>query len=115
MFRLNSLELGIEKAPSTTNPLLDESGQFVKPEEAVRNFSTLWKEWDLVNKFFDKLPTIIIGFCQAYLHSYCAFNVHQDNVYPCRVQCGRRCSRPRPPGQRCAMRQRNPDSAQPPV
>ena len=61
MFRLNFLELGIEKAPSTTNPLLDESGQFVKPEEAVRNFSTLWKEWDLVNKFFDKLPTIIIA------------------------------------------------------
>lgn len=61
MFRLKLLELGIEAAPSTTNPLLDESGQFVKPEEAVRNFSTLWKEWDIFNKFLEKLPTIIIA------------------------------------------------------
>lgn len=46
---------------STTNFMLDENGQFVTPEEAVRNFSTLWKEWDLVNKFFDKLPMIILA------------------------------------------------------
>ena len=66
MTGLRLLELGIEKAESTTNPLLDASGQFVNPEEAVRNFSTLWKQWDLVNKFFDKLPTIIIaGDCNA--------------------------------------------------
>lgn len=49
------------QATSTTNPILDENGQFVSPEEAVRNFSTLWKEWDIVNKFFDKLPTLILA------------------------------------------------------
>lgn len=46
---------------STTNPMLDENGQFVSPEQAVRNFSTLWKQWDIVNKFFDKLPTLILA------------------------------------------------------
>ena len=46
---------------STTNPMLDENGQFVSPEQAVRNFSTLWKQWDIVNKFIDKLPTIILA------------------------------------------------------
>ena len=51
----------IIQSTSTTNPMLDENGQFVSPEEAVRNFSTLWKEWDLVNKFFDKLPTLILA------------------------------------------------------
>lgn len=64
MFKPNLLELGIsgiEAASSTTNPLLDNNGQFVKPEEAVKNFSTLWKKWDLVGKFFEKLPTIIIA------------------------------------------------------
>ena len=66
----------IIQSTSTTNPMLDENGQFVSPEEAVRNFSTLWKEWDLVNKFFDKLPTLIlavatvlVGFCLAKLIS----------------------------------------------
>lgn len=58
---LQLMELEIETAASTTNPLLDESGQFVKPEEAVRNFSTLWKQWDIVGKFFEKLPTLIIA------------------------------------------------------
>lgn len=61
MTKLQLLELEIETAASTTNPLLDESGQFVKPEEAVRNFSTLWKEWDIFGKFMDKLPTLIIA------------------------------------------------------
>lgn len=61
MTKLQLLELEIETAASTTNPLLDKSGQFVKPEEAVRNFSTLWKEWDIVGKFFEKLPTLIIA------------------------------------------------------
>lgn len=46
---------------STTNPMLDKNGQFVSPEQAVRNFSTLWKEWDIVNKFLDKLPTLILA------------------------------------------------------
>lgn len=61
MFKFNFLELTFEAATSTTNPLLDDNGQFVKPEEAVRNFSTLWKEWDLVGKFFEKLPTLILA------------------------------------------------------
>ena len=51
----------IIQATSTTNPMLDENGQFVTPEEAVRNFSTLWKQWDLVDKFFDKLPTLVLA------------------------------------------------------
>lgn len=46
---------------SAVSPILDENGQFVSPEQAVRNFSTLWKEWDLVNKFFDILPRLIIA------------------------------------------------------
>ena len=41
--------------------MLDKNGQFVSPEQAVRNFSTLWKEWDIVNKFLDKLPTLILA------------------------------------------------------
>lgn len=61
MLRTKLLEITLEAATSTTNPLLDDKGQFVKPEEAVRNFSTLWKEWDLVGKFFEKLPTLIIA------------------------------------------------------
>lgn len=61
MFRFILMELEIETAPSTTNPLLDESGQFVNPEEAVRNFAALWKKWDLVGKFFEKLPTLILA------------------------------------------------------
>ncbi len=58
---LQQLTQTLFETTSTVNPILDENGQFVTPEEAVRNFSTLWKEWDLVNKFFDKLPTIIIA------------------------------------------------------
>lgn len=61
MYRFNFAELAIEVADSTTNPLLDENGQFVKADEAVRNFASLWKEWDLVNKFMSKLPSIIIA------------------------------------------------------
>lgn len=53
-------EINID-AVSTTNPLLDENGQFVAPDTAVRNFATLWKEWDIVDKFLNKLPTIIIA------------------------------------------------------
>ncbi len=61
MLKTKLLEITLETASSTTNPLLDNNGQFVKPEEAVRNFSTLWKEWDIVGKFFDKLPTLILA------------------------------------------------------
>ena len=57
---LRLLEIGLE-ASSTTNPLLNEDGQFVKPEEAVRNFASLWKEWALWDKLLDNLPKIILA------------------------------------------------------
>ena len=59
--KFNLAEIAIEVAESTTNPLLDENGQFVDAQEAVRNFATLWKEWDIPNKILNKLPTIIIA------------------------------------------------------
>lgn len=43
------------------NPLLDENGQFVDASEAVNNISTLWEEWDIVNKIISALPSIIIA------------------------------------------------------
>ncbi len=57
---LRLLEIGLE-ASSTTNPLLNEEGQFVKPEEAVRNFASLWKEWALWDKLLDNLPKIFLA------------------------------------------------------
>ena len=60
MRMLRLLEIGLE-ASSTTNPLLNEDGQFVKPEEAVRNFASLWKEWALWDKLLDNLPKIILA------------------------------------------------------
>lgn len=60
MLKLRLLELGLE-ASSTTNPLLDENGQFVKPDEAVKNFATIWKEWNLWNGFLEALPKIILA------------------------------------------------------
>ncbi len=60
MLKLPLLETGLD-ALSTTNPLLDENGQFVKPDEAVKNFATLWKEWDLWNGFLAALPKIILA------------------------------------------------------
>ncbi len=57
---LRLLEIGLE-ASSTTNPLLNEEGQFVKPEEAVRNFASLWKEWALWDKLLNNLPKIILA------------------------------------------------------
>lgn len=60
MRMLRLLEIGLE-ASSTTNPLLNEEGQFVKPEEAVRNFASLWKEWALWDKLLDNLPKIILA------------------------------------------------------
>ncbi len=57
---LRLLEIGLE-ASSTTNPLLNEEGQFLKPEEAVRNFASLWKEWALWDKLLDNLPKIILA------------------------------------------------------
>ena len=58
MLNLPLLETELE---TVTNPLLDENGQFVKPDEAVRNFATLWKEWDLWNGFLSALPKIILA------------------------------------------------------
>ena len=60
MLKLRLLEIGLE-ASSTTNPLLNEDGQFVKPEEAVKNFASLWKEWALWDKLLDNLPKIILA------------------------------------------------------
>lgn len=58
---LLSVVTTVSDATTISNPMLDENGQFVPPEEAVRNFSTIWKELDLVNKLIDKLPTIILA------------------------------------------------------
>ncbi len=43
------------------NPLLDENGQFVDASEAVNNISSLWEEWDIINKLISSLPSIIIA------------------------------------------------------
>lgn len=58
LFRL--LETTVE-ATTVPNPLLDENGRFVEPQEAVKNFATLWKEWDLWNKLLDQLPKILLA------------------------------------------------------
>ena len=60
MLKLPILELDLEAA-STTNPLLDENGQFVKPDVAIKNISSLWEEWALWDKFLDNLPKIILA------------------------------------------------------
>lgn len=51
----------IIEAQTGTNPVLDENGQFVSPEEAVNNFAKLWEEWDLVNRLISILPKLIIA------------------------------------------------------
>ena len=48
-------------ATTTSNPLLDSEGQFVDADQAVENVVSWWDKLDLVNKFMDKLPTIIIA------------------------------------------------------
>ncbi len=52
-----------ENADATTvsNPLLDENGQFVDASEAVSNLSSLWEEWDVINKLISYLPSVIIA------------------------------------------------------
>ena len=40
----------INDATTTSNPLLDENGQFVDASQAVSNINSLWEEWDIVNK-----------------------------------------------------------------
>lgn len=52
---------GLIEAQTGTNPILDENGQFVSPEEAVNNFARLWEEWDIVNRFLGALPKIILA------------------------------------------------------
>ena len=49
------------EAQTGTNPILDENGQFVSPEEAVSNFTKLWEEWDIVNRLIGILPKIILA------------------------------------------------------
>lgn len=44
-----------------TNPILDENGQFVSPEEAVNNITNLWEEWDIFNKLISALPKLILA------------------------------------------------------
>ena len=61
MFNLLSIaDIEIE-TQTGTNPILDESGQFVSAEEAVSNFAKLWEEWDIVNKFIGSIPKLIIA------------------------------------------------------
>ena len=50
-------------ATTTSNPLLDENGQFVDASEAVNNIGSLWEEWDIVNKITSSLPSNIIAVC----------------------------------------------------
>ena len=51
----------IIEAQSGDNPILDENGQFVSPEEAVNNFAKLWEEWDIVNRLIGILPKVILA------------------------------------------------------
>lgn len=48
-------------ATTTSNPLLDENGQFVDVSQAASNIAVWWEELDLINKVLDKIPTIIIA------------------------------------------------------
>lgn len=52
---------GQNDATTTSNPLLDENGQFVDASQAVENVTTLWEEFDLVGKIMEKLPTAIVA------------------------------------------------------
>ena len=58
---LESTTAAITDATTTSNPLLESDGQFVAPEQAVENVASWWDKLDLVEKFADKLPTIIIA------------------------------------------------------
>ncbi len=65
--RLSSLLLEVSTtsqqndATTTSNPLLDENGQFVDASQAVENVTTLWEEFDLVGRIMEKLPTAIVA------------------------------------------------------
>ncbi len=51
----------ITDATTTSNPLLDENGQFVDASQAVENVVSWWDKLDLVNKVVEKLPSLIIA------------------------------------------------------
>lgn len=48
-------------ATTTSNPLLDENGQFVNASQAANNIAAWWEELDLINKILEKIPTLIIA------------------------------------------------------
>lgn len=48
-------------ATTTSNPLLDENGQFVDVSQAASNIALWWEELDIVNKVIEKIPTLIIA------------------------------------------------------
>ncbi len=67
-FLFNLMEVAVETtteaitdATTTSNPLLDENGQFVDASQAVENVVTWWDKLDIVSKVTEKLPTIIIA------------------------------------------------------
>ncbi len=61
LLSLLTSELATVTDATTSNPLLDSDGQFVDAEQAVENVVSWWEKLDIVNKFLDKLPTIIIA------------------------------------------------------
>lgn len=63
---------GTTDATTTSNPLLDENGQFVDASEAVNNLTTLWEEWDIVNKIISSLPSVIIAVVLIFLGFFLA-------------------------------------------
>ncbi len=63
---------GTTDATTTSNPLLDENGQFVDASEAVNNLTTLWEEWDIVNKIISALPSVIIAVVLIFLGFFLA-------------------------------------------
>lgn len=62
----------ITDATTTSNPLLDENGQFVDASEAVSNISNLWEEWDIINKLISALPSIIIAVALIFIGIFLA-------------------------------------------
>ena len=49
-------------APTTTsNPFLNDSGQFEKPKQVFENVTSWWKDLDLWHRFQSKLPTLSLA------------------------------------------------------
>lgn len=86
-------------AVTVSNPLLDSEGQFVAPDQAVENVVSWWDKLDIVNKFMDKLPTIvfailffIVGFLIAKFTSKLVVKtLEKKNVDPSVYNFIRRC------------------------